>query len=93
MEKHIMKILKNIVRAKGMKIVRDEDCEFRAEKGWGANKEIIDIYYYRYVDESYDVVIDRLVNENVEAQHMKTTRVDKVSISEQELIDLLNEFK
>lgn len=92
MDKHIIKILNKIVKAKGMKIVKNEDCEFRAEKGWGSNKEVIDIYFYRYEDETYDITLDKLVDENVEIQDMKTTRIEEDNISERRLINLLNEL-
>lgn len=92
MNKHIMKILNKIVKAKDMKIIKNEDCEFRAEKGWGNNKEVIDIYFYKYVDKTYDITLDKLVDENVEIQDMKTTRIEEDNISEQRLINLLNEL-
>ena len=92
MDKHIMKILEKVVRVKGMEIVTDEDCYFKAEKGWGTNKEIIDIYFNRYSDETYDITLDKVIDESVELVYRQTTRIEKEGISEQELISLLDEF-
>lgn len=93
MEKKIISLLTKIVKAKGMKVTEVDDCVFKAEKGWRDNKEVIDIYYYRYTDETYDVILKILVDENADVQNMKIKKIEEDTISEERLIELLNELK